>query len=222
MNIMHNAVQELAVNIPGATDLFNNYHIDFTAQQPLLLKDTEISGEITLFNLVEKLDSLLHEHAMSRHNQWQAVSKQELIAHILENYHAKHRVQLSEAICLSQKVANAHARHPDFPHELESHLAQMKFELEEHMMKEELILFPMLEKGMFPLGPISVMESEHIDHAKALELLRTITNEFSPPKDACNSWVTLYKDLLELYFDLKDHIHLENEILFQAEDQPAR
>ena len=52
MNIMHNAVQELAVNIPGATDLFNNYHIDFTAQQPLLLKDTEISGEITLFNLV--------------------------------------------------------------------------------------------------------------------------------------------------------------------------
>ena len=44
-------------------------------------------------------------------------------------------------------------------------------ELESHMQKEEHILFPMILRGQknMAVGPISVMESEHVQHMEALQ-----------------------------------------------------
>ncbi|WP_105169721.1 hemerythrin domain-containing protein [Pseudoalteromonas sp. T1lg23B] len=219
MNIAQSTIQELAVNIPGATELFDSYQINYTKQQGLLLKDIAETAKISLFDLIDKLESLLRAGPHSDNEQWRTRPVCDLIAHILENFHEKHRVQLSEAIRLTQKVANAHGDHPNFPYELEALLTSMQFDLEEHMIKEERILFPMMESGMHPSGPISVMMSEHVDHAKTLEQLKLTTNAFSPPAEACNSWTTLYKDLQALYFDLKEHIHLENDILFSSKSE---
>ena len=90
----------------------------------------------------------------------------------------------------------------------------MRYELEEHMMKEEAILFPMIMKGFYPSGPISVMEAEHLEHAAALDKLSELTQQFTPPADADDNWRLLYTQTKQLYNDLKEHIHLENNILF--------
>ncbi|MCG7533448.1 hemerythrin domain-containing protein [Pseudoalteromonas sp. OOF1S-7] len=215
MNLVQRTVQELAVNVPGAIELFETYQINYKTHKRQPLQDAVLEGELKLFEITERLELLLRTGPDSDYERWRHVSASELITHILENYHEKHRVQFSDAIRLTQKVAAAHDHHPSFPHELEAELTRMQFDLEEHMMKEEMILFPMMEKGLYPSGPISVMEAEHVDHAKSLECLRVLTNEFAPPADACNSWAKLYTDLQTLYFDLKAHIHLENDILFQ-------
>jgi len=100
---------------------------------------------------------------------------------------------------------------------LAEHLWNMQQELESHMLKEEQILFPMLQRGMkLPQsqGPIAVMRFEHDQHGAALERMAELTNDITPPENACNTWRALYRGLEELRDDLMQHIHLENNILF--------
>jgi regulator of cell morphogenesis and NO signaling len=98
-------------------------------------------------------------------------------------------------------------------------------EMDEHMMKEEQILFPWikrLERGEFAAGPfaasvgnpIHCMEADHDDAGAALEKLRELTNGYQPPMDACNTWRVLYASLGAFEQDMHTHIHKENSILF--------
>lgn len=58
------------------------------------------------------------------------------------------------------------------------------------------------------------MEAEHEAAGDLLEQVRSITNNYTPPADACNSFTLLYHKLSALEEDLHQHIHLENNILF--------
>lgn len=63
-------------------------------------------------------------------------------------------------------------------------------------------------------APISVMEDEH-DHAGALlSELRTMTDGYTAPAWACETFRALYHGLLELEAEMHLHVHLENNILF--------
>jgi regulator of cell morphogenesis and NO signaling len=101
----------------------------------------------------------------------------------------------------------------------------MKAELDGHLMKEEMILFPLIrsleggaQPGSFHCGsvqnPIRVMLMEHDSAGDAFSQLRTLTADYNPPPEACNTWRALYFELAEMERDLHRHIHLENNILF--------
>ncbi len=92
----------------------------------------------------------------------------------------------------------------------------MSGELEVHMKKEELILFPMMRRGGHPMiaQPIIAMLAEHDDHAMHLRELEVLTNDFAAPEDGCPTWRALYVGTKKLVDDLMAHIHTENNILF--------
>ncbi|MGM0481570.1 MAG: hemerythrin domain-containing protein [Pseudomonadota bacterium] len=146
--------------------------------------------------------------------QWQDKSNAELVEFIVERYHQRHRVQIPELKQLALKIEQVHGDHPQVPAGLSEHLDSMLHELESHMMKEEQILFPMLVRGIYPSGPISVMEEEHVQHDQELQHIIAITNDLTAPDGACGSWQELYRGLKELINDLNDHIELENTVLF--------
>ncbi len=50
--------------------------------------------------------------------------------------------------------------------------------------------------------------------AEMLRSLRSVTNDYTVPEDACISYRTLYDALRGFESDLHQHIHLENNILF--------
>ena len=85
-----------------------------------------------------------------------------------------------------------------------------------HMPKEEQILFQMIQQAQDSMaeGPISVMEGEHEDAATALRRLRSLTDDYTVPEEACNTWRALWQRLAGLEESLHHHIHLENNILF--------
>jgi regulator of cell morphogenesis and NO signaling len=97
------------------------------------------------------------------------------------------------------------------------------------MMKEEMVLFPYIERMEeaviegepilpAPFGtvqnPAAAMAREHDSAGDLLRRLRTLTNNYTPPQDACVSYKTLYSTLEEFERDLHEHIHLENNGLF--------
>lgn len=151
---------------------------------------------------------------MTNFSVWETAPFGATVDHILQRYHNVHRAQFEELVPLAQKVAQVHA--DTFPAEIAGLLAYMQNELLMHMMKEERMLFPMINQGVGrgAAMPISVMMHEHEEHDRAIARLKELTDNFQAPEGACGSWTRLYALAKEMVDDLNDHIHLENDILF--------
>lgn len=205
---------DLARTIPGATAVFHANRLDFCCQGHRTLADAAAKKGISATDVLAQLEALVPGDADMR--DWQQAPTAELVEHILERFHARHREQLPELIRLARRVEQVHGDKPDCPNGLADHLSNMSQELESHMLKEEQILFPMLLQGreVLAAGPISVMRFEHDQHGEALDEIVRLTDDITPPVGACNTWQALYRGLEELRQDLMQHIHLENNILF--------
>jgi len=88
--------------------------------------------------------------------------------------------------------------------------------MEDHMTKEEMILFPAMRAGGGAgiEHPIAVMRVDHDDHAESISLIRNLTADLTPPEHACGSWRSLYGGTETLLDELAAHIALENDVLF--------
>lgn len=58
------------------------------------------------------------------------------------------------------------------------------------------------------------MEIEHDSAGDLTKQIKTLSNDYTPPAHACNTYMVLYAKLEEFENDLHTHIHLENNILF--------
>lgn len=140
----------------------------------------------------------------------------ELTRYIETRYHARHRKQLPDLTALSAKVEQVHANAPDVPEGLAALLQKMIGELEVHMKKEELILFPAIRHGGKPgiETTIAVIRADHDDHDAEISRIRALTNDLTLPEGACRKWTMLYDGLTQFVADLEEHLRLENDVLF--------
>jgi regulator of cell morphogenesis and NO signaling len=58
------------------------------------------------------------------------------------------------------------------------------------------------------------MEHEHETVGNLMLEIRKLSNDFTPPSNACTTYKLSYNELREFEQDLHQHIHLENNILF--------
>ncbi|WP_062065035.1 iron-sulfur cluster repair protein YtfE [Cellvibrio sp. OA-2007] len=218
MMILDQSLGQLARSIPGGTAVFHKYQLDFCCGGKKSLRDALSDRELNPAAIVAELQALQAQPSIAQ--EWVNVPDVELIEHILTRYHDVHRQQLPELIRLAQRVELVHGGHTECPAGLAQHLETMLQELENHMQKEEQILFPMISRGItgMAIQPIAMMRSEHDDHGAALADIEHLTRGITIPKGACNTWRALYFGLETLKADLMDHIHLENNILFDRID----
>ena len=217
INAQH-SLGELAVNIPGATAIFRNYKLDFCCGGQQSLAQACADKGLDSTRILDAIRALDHKQELPP-----TPTASELIAHILERYHAVHRQQLPELIRMARRVEAVHREHPHVPQGLAAQLETMQEELLEHMAKEEAILFPLLHSGGHPMAvhPIGMMRHEHINHGAQLERLATLTTQHQVPDGACNTWQALYVGTARLTEDLVEHIHLENNYLFPSFENTA-
>ena len=135
------------------------------------------------------------------------------------------KAQLPRLSVMLAKILVKHPRRQDVLRPLAETFRPMRTELEDHPMKEETILFPLIRQlessgvdRAFHCGsvrhPVRAMVMEHDSAGEALARLRELTGGYTPPNDACNTFRAFYAELAELERDLHRHIHLENNILF--------
>jgi regulator of cell morphogenesis and NO signaling len=155
---------------------------------------------------------------------WKTSTLTELVEHLLRHHHPYTKNALEELAPLLDKVVRVHGdAHPEL-HELHKLFAELRDDMGMHLMKEENILFPYmlaLESASPPAAhfgtvanPIRMMTMEHEHDSLILNKMKGVTDNFTLPPGACNSFTLLYKGLNELVSDLFQHIHLENEIVF--------
>lgn len=205
----------IARDLAGASAVLRDCKLDFCCNGNRTLREAAAGAGLDAQAIAQRLQGL-PPLAQSGQTDWAAAAPQELIAHILDRFHRVHREQFPELIRLASRVEQVHGQRPECPAGLAEHLCDMEQALEDHMQKEEMILFPMIERGagLQAGGPIHVMRIEHDEHGQQLQRLAELTGDITPPQAACTTWRALYTGLRALRDDLLEHIHLENNILF--------
>jgi regulator of cell morphogenesis and NO signaling len=151
-----------------------------------------------------------------------------LIDHIVSTHHGYVRQALPRIAAYLAKLESVHgARHPELTR-IRASFEAMGGELQQHMIKEEHVLFPYIadlaERGetcgqmSSPFGtvanPIRMMEREHQDAAEELQTIRDLTDGYTAPADGCTTYSVCMSELAQFEQDLHRHVHLENNVLF--------
>lgn len=223
MAILDMTVGELARDIPGATAVFHAHNLNFCCGGKTTLREALANRQPDAEAVVAKLDQLRDKPPFADQGL-QTLSDASLIEHILTRYHDVHRQQLPELVRLAARVELVHGGHSQCPAGLAYHLEGMQLALEEHMRKEEQILFPMIARGMHTAAsnPVAVMRKDHDEHGGQIANIMRLTHDLTLPEEACNTWQALYRGLEVLCVDLMDHIHLENNVLFDRIDNELK
>ena len=208
-------VGEVAANYPLSTRVLTRYDIDFCCGGGRSLGEACQKAGVSVEQVMEEVqrEGAVHEATES----WTERPLGELLDHILEVHHRPLDKELPRLEAMAGKVLDVHgAKDPARLGELARTVSELRNELEPHMMKEEQILFPWIRSGRGASAgpPIQVMMMEHEAAGALLERLRELSSGYQPPEDACATWSALYEGLEALDADLRQHIHLENNILF--------
>ncbi len=206
---------ELARTTPSSTRVFLRHHLDFCCGGKQTLADACAKHGLDPQQILAEIEAELGREQPEL--AWDRRSQNDLVDHIEQHYHAALRRDLPPLIEAARKVERVHAAKPFVPMGLADTLTTIAIDLEQHMGKEERVLFPMIRRGgrgPTVAMPIAVMESEHDHHGESLATLRALTNDFTIPPGACATWTALYRGLATLERELMEHISLENNVLF--------
>ena len=223
-------VRELALEIPEATRIFEKVGIDYCCGGGKSLEEACAAAHLSVDEVLDSLEFAEQEaRAKQKDRNWQTEPLSDLVAHINGTHHKYTREEIARLGPLFDKVVSVHGNnHPELQH-VRATFHGLAQELTMHMMKEEAVLFPYIvrmEEAVIqrepvlppPFGsvqnPVAMMMHEHDSAGEALRAMRQASAGYTPPRDACISYQTLYEALDDFEKDLHQHIHLENNVLF--------
>ncbi|OEF99174.1 iron-sulfur cluster repair di-iron protein [Vulcanibacillus modesticaldus] len=225
--IVTDKIGDIVARFPQAAELFKELQIDFCCggDRPLIeaIREKNLDEDEVINQLNE-----MYTSTQDTGKQWDKASLSSLIEHIINKHHAFLQTELPVLSELVTKILRVHgSNHQDLVkvHRL---FHTLKMDLEQHLIKEEQIIFPLIKA--YEQSPsvtalneirekIEELESEHVNAGDILKQLRKITNDYEIPADACKTFTKAYLKLAELESDLFDHIHLENNLLFPRLEQ---
>lgn len=227
-NLKNKTVGEIVKDDFRAADIFTSYGIDFCCGGKISVTDACAEAKADESAVLVALESLKNQAGSAAHD-FDSWKLDFLSDYIINTHHQYVKRAIPQILPLAQKVADVHGdNHPEVLkiNVLFQNLAE---ELTSHLHKEEMILFPYVKKLVAAeaaggcddgacfgtiASPISVMEAEHENAGAILKQLYALSDGYTAPEDACNTFRVLYGKLKEFEDDLHIHIHLENNILF--------
>ena len=134
-------------------------------------------------------------------------------------HHVTDRILMAETEELLNKILIVHYPHHGKMLTRLHHLyAGLKAELEEHFAKEEQLVFPLMRQHPHPdsqtLSLIQDLETEHTGAGDVIKEIQELTDNFTPPADACPTFRHTYVVMEQLFDDIFIHIFKENSIAF--------
>ena len=220
------SVGEIVSIMPMASDIFKQYRIDFCCGGSKPLIDAIRENNLDEVEIVKKLNEAFkaNEKIKKEGRDFREMSPCELIDYIENTHHVYVKKSLPELSELTIKIMRVHGANHEVLFRVHKLFSVLKTELEQHLIKEEESLFPLIRQyGSNPSSEllarinkvIGELEGEHEGAGNILKELRKITEDYDVPKDGCNTYFATFDKIKELEADLFQHIHLENNILFK-------
>jgi len=221
-----NTVASVVTENIKAAHIFKKHGIDFCCGGGITLEKACEKNDVGYEVL--KADLLIIDQTPNIDQDFDNWELDKLINYIVDTHHSYVTENITILSQYANKVAKVHGHHYTFLIEVNVLFHKIAEELISHMRKEEQILFPYIKKmvGIYngtrtshlsPFGtvnnPIKVMEEEHENAGDIFKTISNLTDGYTPPEGACNTFKALYSKLEEFEQDLHQHIHLENNIL---------
>ncbi|MBP7315720.1 MAG: iron-sulfur cluster repair di-iron protein [Chitinophagaceae bacterium] len=227
MNVLASkTLAQIVTNNHKAASIFEKHHLDFCCKGKRTLEQACSESDIKIEEVIEQLEKVGETNGSK--TNYNELSLAQLSEHIVSTHHNYVKNEMPALLGYLQKVASKHGdRHPEM-NKVFQIFGAVKEEMEFHMQKEEMVLFPRIKdienqiqegkkvvvSSSYLQSPINMMEEEH-DHAGSmLAEIRNLTNNYNPPADACTTYQLSFASLQAFELDLHRHVHLENNILF--------
>lgn len=233
-----NAIEQMTIGEYVAQDfrtaaVFSKYGIDFCCKGHRTLEEVCDTKGMDISVLQNELSSVLNTKGDGCID-FKSWPTDLLIDYIEKTHHRYVEEKTPTLLQFLDKLCKVHGNaHPEL-FEVYDLFKGCAGELAQHMKKEELILFPFIKRlvsatihnetiEMPPFGtvdnPIAMMKEEHDAEGERFRKIVTLTDNYTPPADACNTYKVTFAMLQEFEQDLHKHIHLENNILFPKAQQ---
>lgn len=226
MKVENLTLSEIVTAKPEAAQLFENYNLDFCCGGKRKLADALMNDSLKLNEITELLKKLFDKESLPNID-FDNISLSQLIDYIIETHHSYVKENLPVIEQHLEKVATKHGVLFPEIRRIADLFSKVWQDLEQHLIKEERILFPRIKlmegiltegtaskEKIFVQSPIDVMEAEHETVHQLLDEIKKLSNHYQAPSNACITFRLSFDELKLFEQDLHQQIHLENNILF--------
>ncbi|HLU23602.1 MAG TPA: iron-sulfur cluster repair di-iron protein [Bacillaceae bacterium] len=216
-------VADIIAALPQSAEVFRKLRIDFCCGGKVALKTAAMEQGFNPEEILKEIKELENTKTTEAFDP-ATFGDRTLVMYIQETYHDPLRDELPELSKYVSTVVNVHGSlHPEL-YRVQEIFEELSTELLDHTKDEDLNVFPLLltflrnpsNELVEKVTPhVQELEEEHENTGKLLFELRDITNNFTLPEGACATYSLVYRQLEELEKKTFQHIHLENNILFE-------
>jgi len=223
------SIREIVTRQPSAAGIFHRFDIDLCLQADLSLEGACRELQLSVDQVLEKLADAEAQGCGAVALDPEKLPLSRLIQHLVRVHHLCVRQELPRLTEMASKLSAKRSDRDPKLTKIAELIERLRDEMYAHIQKEELVLFPFISQMdqesivahppahaclRSVTHPIFMMEQEHesVGHIVA-ELIR-LTNHFEPPSWACATHIALFSGLREFEAKLRQHVHLENDILF--------
>lgn len=207
--------------------VLEKYNLDFCCKGKRTLSEACTEKGLSLETILLELQQVITPEERTQ-MPFSEMTAGQLVSYILIHHHFYVKQSMPTIISHLEKVATKHGDRFPYMVEVFRLFDEIREEMALHMQKEELVLFPRINEveALFDAAqktnigegfismPVNIMEAEH-DHAGTIMYtIKQLTNNYTPPTDACTTFRLSLAELKEFEEDLHRHVHLENNLLF--------
>jgi regulator of cell morphogenesis and NO signaling len=223
------SIREIVASQASAASVLRRFEIDLCSSANQSLTQACSSLQLSVDQVLEKLAAAEAEREGAPPVDPASMSLEKLVQYIVRRHHRLVRQELPRLAALAHKLAAKHGEHTPELVAVEKLMDELHGEMIAHIEEEENVLFPYVVNLDQHCGlalpaasscfcrvsqPVRMMMNEHETALRILDELRSLTNEFTAPEWACATHISFHTGLRAFEKDLKQHIFVEDEVLF--------
>lgn len=215
---------QVVKDYPNTIGFLNNLHLDYCCGGheaiSIAIKEKGMDVEKFLKGLNEvAARPTAHTDVHEDIDSFKELSVNDMLDDLEATHHVTDRQLMAETEELLNKILIVHyPHHGEMLTKLHHLYAGLKAELEEHFAKEERFVFPLMRQHPHPdketLDFVKGLEDEHTGAGDIIKEIYQLTDNFTPPADACPTFQRTYQVMESLFDDIFIHIFKENSIAF--------
>jgi regulator of cell morphogenesis and NO signaling len=220
--LLNRTLSEIVTENYQAAGVFENYGLDFCCKGKRPLSQACEEKHVSAMQVLEDLSQVLHSD--KKVFDFNTMSLTELAEYIVRVHHSYVKFNLPQIFNYVVRVASKHGDRYPYMKQVYLLFAELREEFEQHMLKEESVLFPRIkllelnaagtQDANYLQAPIDVMEDDHERAGAIMQEIRALTDNYTAPEHACTTFRLTLDSLKGFEEDLHQHVHLENNILF--------
>lgn len=231
-NLSNTSVGDVVAKNYKSAEIFSKYGIDFCCGGGISIEEACKKKQIDTNDVLSDLKKL--DQVESKSQNFNAWDIDYLIDHIIDTHHRFVRNKTVEISAYANKVARVYGKQYPENVTISQKFDLLSEDLIRHLSDEEETVFPLIRsvksnrtKGIeIPKEQVDSLKNllvsmitDHDGAGQILKELRNLSNNYTPPTDACTTYRVLYNNLELFESDLHMHVHLENNILFKKAEQ---